>query len=68
MPSQDYSDQYLEHVVSDLCYYRLTIANAIQLIIAITSNMFLLLNMAGRVRFSLAQPITIGGWYYTKTT
>ncbi|KAH7207787.1 uncharacterized protein BKA55DRAFT_547027 [Fusarium redolens] len=41
----------------------LTIANAIQLIIAITSNMFLLLNMAGRVRFSLAQPITIGGWY-----
>ncbi|KAH6955671.1 hypothetical protein BKA56DRAFT_563557 [Ilyonectria sp. MPI-CAGE-AT-0026] len=41
----------------------LTIANAIQLIIAITSNMFLLLNMARRVRFSLAQPITIVGWY-----
>ncbi|KAL6409998.1 hypothetical protein AUP68_06406 [Ilyonectria robusta] len=42
---------------------RLTIANAVQLAVAITSNMFLLLNMARRVRFSLAQPITIVGWY-----
>ncbi|KAJ3455361.1 hypothetical protein MRS44_013961 [Fusarium solani] len=41
----------------------LTTANAIQLAIAITSNFFLLFNMAGRVRFSLAQPITIIGWY-----
>ncbi|KAI5455574.1 hypothetical protein BGZ63DRAFT_409784 [Mariannaea sp. PMI_226] len=41
----------------------LTIANAIQLAIAVTSNMFLLLNLARRVRFSLAQPITIVGWY-----
>lgn len=42
---------------------RLIIVNAIQLAIAIVSNVFLLLNMARRVRFSLAQPITIVGWY-----
>ncbi|KAH7160540.1 hypothetical protein B0J13DRAFT_494199 [Dactylonectria estremocensis] len=41
----------------------LTIVNAIQLVVAITSNMFLLLNMTRRVRFSLALPITIVGWY-----
>ncbi|GKT46383.1 outward-rectifier potassium channel TOK1 [Colletotrichum spaethianum] len=41
----------------------LIIVNAIQLTIAIISNVFLLLNMARRVRFSLAQPITIAGWY-----
>ncbi|OHE94254.1 ion channel protein [Colletotrichum orchidophilum] len=41
----------------------LIIVNAIQLAIAIISNIFLLLNMARRVRFSLAQPITIVGWY-----
>ncbi|KAH7134538.1 hypothetical protein B0J13DRAFT_641017, partial [Dactylonectria estremocensis] len=41
----------------------LTIANAVQLVVAITSNMFLLLNMARRVRFSLVQPIIIVGWY-----
>ncbi|KAK1589774.1 uncharacterized protein LY79DRAFT_590857 [Colletotrichum navitas] len=41
----------------------LIIVNAIQLIIALISNVFLLLNMARRVRFSLAQPITIAGWY-----
>ncbi|KAK8879424.1 voltage-gated potassium channel [Apiospora arundinis] len=41
----------------------LTVINAIQLAIAIISNLFLLLNMAKRVRFSVAQPITIVGWY-----
>ncbi|KAK7414604.1 hypothetical protein QQX98_006541 [Neonectria punicea] len=41
----------------------LTIVNAIQLVVAIISNVFLLLNMARRVRFSIAQPITIIGWY-----
>lgn len=30
---------------------------------AIVGNAFLLLNMARRVRFSIAQPITIAGWY-----
>lgn len=37
--------------------------NAAQLVIALIANMFLLLNMARRVRFSIAQPITIVGWY-----
>lgn len=32
---------------------------------AVTSNVFLLLNMARRVRFSIAQPITIVGWYFS---
>ncbi|CAI6080462.1 unnamed protein product [Clonostachys chloroleuca] len=41
----------------------LTIINAIQLGIAVTSNWFLFLNMARTVRFSIAQPITIIGWY-----
>ncbi|PMD35598.1 voltage-gated potassium channel [Hyaloscypha variabilis F] len=37
--------------------------NAAQLALALISNLFLLLNMARRVRFSIAQPITIIGWY-----
>ncbi|KAI1158271.1 voltage-gated potassium channel [Nemania serpens] len=37
--------------------------NAVQLAIAVISNLFLLLNMTKRVRFSIAQPITIIGWY-----
>lgn len=37
--------------------------NAAQLAIALISNLFLLMNMARRVRFSIAQPITIIGWY-----
>ncbi|KAH7410823.1 potassium channel-like protein [Cadophora sp. MPI-SDFR-AT-0126] len=37
--------------------------NAAQLVIALISNLFLLLNMARRVRFSIAQPVTIIGWY-----
>ncbi|KAM0275124.1 hypothetical protein ACHAQH_007528 [Verticillium albo-atrum] len=37
--------------------------NAVQLAMAIISNLFLLLNMARRVRFSIAQPVTIVGWY-----
>ncbi|KAK2594691.1 hypothetical protein QQS21_007600 [Conoideocrella luteorostrata] len=41
----------------------LTIVNAIQLAMALVSNAFLLLNMTKRVRFSIAQPITILGWY-----
>ncbi|ESZ96753.1 hypothetical protein SBOR_2897 [Sclerotinia borealis F-4128] len=42
--------------------------NAAQLAIALTSNLFLLLNMAERVRFSIAQPITIIGWYLSSFT
>jgi potassium channel subfamily K len=42
--------------------HRLVGINAAQLVIALISNLFLLLNMARRVRFSVAQPITIVGW------
>lgn len=42
---------------------RLTAINAVQLAVAVVSNVFLLLNMARRVKFSIAQPITIIGWY-----
>ncbi|KAI1387467.1 voltage-gated potassium channel [Hypoxylon trugodes] len=41
----------------------LTIVNAVQLVIALVANAFLLLNMTKRVRFSIAQPVTIIGWY-----
>ncbi|KAF7542099.1 hypothetical protein G7054_g123 [Neopestalotiopsis clavispora] len=41
----------------------LTGVNAAQLVLAIVANVFLLLNMTRRVRFSIAQPITIVGWY-----
>ncbi|KAH7312179.1 hypothetical protein B0I35DRAFT_480658 [Stachybotrys elegans] len=41
----------------------LIIVNAIQLALALTANLFLLLNMAKRVRFIIAQPVTIAGWY-----
>ncbi|PKS08653.1 hypothetical protein jhhlp_005042 [Lomentospora prolificans] len=37
--------------------------NGIQLGMALISNMFLLLNMAKRIQFSVAQPVTIVGWY-----
>ncbi|KAI9706221.1 MAG: hypothetical protein M1812_008244 [Candelaria pacifica] len=39
--------------------------NGISLAIALTSNLALLLNMARRVSFTIAQPITIIGWYIT---
>ncbi|MCJ1393861.1 Potassium channel [Xylographa bjoerkii] len=37
--------------------------NAVSLIIAVIANMSLLFNMARRLSFSIAQPITIVGWY-----
>ncbi|KAI1106583.1 voltage-gated potassium channel, partial [Jackrogersella minutella] len=37
--------------------------NGVQLVIALVANVFLLLNMTKRVRFSIAQPVTIAGWY-----
>ncbi|KMQ42364.1 Two pore domain potassium channel domain [Trichophyton rubrum] len=37
--------------------------NSVSLCFALISNLSLLLNMARRVRFSVSQPITIGGWY-----
>lgn len=47
---------------------RLIGVNAAQLSIALISNLFLLLNMAERIRFSVAQPITIIGWYLSSLT
>jgi potassium channel subfamily K, other eukaryote len=40
----------------------LIVVNAIQLAVALIANIFLLLNMARRVRFAIAQPVTIVGW------
>lgn len=45
---------------------RLIAVNAVQLAMALVSNIFLLLNMARRVRFTIAQPITIAGWYVAR--
>ncbi|KAK4461576.1 hypothetical protein QBC42DRAFT_269864 [Cladorrhinum samala] len=41
----------------------LLIINGIQLILALIANIALLLNMTKRLRFSIAQPVTIVGWY-----
>ncbi|KAK0743793.1 potassium channel [Schizothecium vesticola] len=41
----------------------LTAVNAVQLVLALGANVTLLLNMTRRLRFSIAQPITIVGWY-----
>ncbi|KAK3939068.1 putative potassium channel protein [Diplogelasinospora grovesii] len=41
----------------------LTTINAVQLAIALGANLALLLNMTRRLRFSIAQPVTIVGWY-----
>ncbi|ODA80810.1 hypothetical protein RJ55_03770 [Drechmeria coniospora] len=41
----------------------LTIINGIQLVVALLANASLLLNMTKRLRFTIAQPITIIGWY-----
>lgn len=37
--------------------------NGIQLVIALGANLSLLLNMTKRLRFTVAQPVTIIGWY-----
>ncbi|KAK3303571.1 uncharacterized protein B0T15DRAFT_279549 [Chaetomium strumarium] len=41
----------------------LTAINAVQLVIAILANMALFLNMTRRLSFTIAQPVTIVGWY-----
>ncbi|KAJ5918329.1 hypothetical protein N7454_010704, partial [Penicillium verhagenii] len=40
-----------------------TSVNALSLVSALVANLFLSLNMARRVRFSLAQPIIVSGWF-----
>lgn len=42
---------------------RLIAVNAISLVLAVVANLALLLNMARRLSFSVAQPITIAGFY-----
>jgi potassium channel subfamily K len=37
--------------------------NSLSLALALISNISLLLNMTKRLSFSIAQPITVGGWY-----
>lgn len=47
---------------------RLTVINALQLVIALIANVSLLLNMTRRLRFAVAQPVTILGWYISAFT
>lgn len=42
---------------------RLVAVNAVSLVFAIAANLLLLLNFAHRVRYSIAQPLTIVFWY-----
>lgn len=44
-------------------FTRLTVINAIQLATALVANLILLLNMAKKIKFTIAQPITIVTWY-----
>lgn len=43
--------------------HRLTVINAISFVTAIVANAALMANMFGRIRFSIAQPTTIAGYY-----
>ncbi|KUI55611.1 Outward-rectifier potassium channel TOK1 [Cytospora mali] len=43
----------------------LTVINAVQLGVAVVANLVLLLNMARKIRFSVAQPVTIVAWYFS---
>ena len=55
----------IRHVQEGKAYHlaRLIAVNAVSLVIAIIANIALLFNMARRIPFSIAQPITIIGWY-----
>ena len=44
-------------------YNRLLAVNSVSLIFAVVANIALLFNMARRLSFNIAQPITIIGWY-----
>ena len=45
------------------CFFRLLAVNAISPVFALAANFALLLNVARRISFAGAQPITIVGWY-----
>ncbi|KAL5113472.1 hypothetical protein ACEQ8H_008636 [Pleosporales sp. CAS-2024a] len=55
------SDEGHSERVEDLEW--LIAVNSISLVFALVANMSLLLNMARRLSFAIAQPITILGWY-----
>ncbi|KAL2135782.1 hypothetical protein VTI74DRAFT_6987 [Chaetomium olivicolor] len=55
------TDLQLASFISDPHW--LTAINAIQLAVALFANMALLLNMTRRLSFTIAQPVTIVGWY-----
>lgn len=57
-----FSDRWLRLGDADEIY-RLTAINAVQLAVALIANLILLLNMAKKIRFAVAQPITIVTWY-----
>lgn len=43
--------------------FRAIAINAVSLVLALIANFALLLNMARRLSFTIAQPLTIAGWY-----
>ena len=45
--------------------HRVIAINSVSLVSAVVANIALLMNMARRLRFVIAQPITIIGWYLT---
>jgi hypothetical protein len=49
--------------LANCCVRRLTAINAVSLVFALIANIALLFNMARRLSFEIAQPITIIGWY-----
>lgn len=65
MRTCDSSDRALPEPSDDRLTFlaRLTVVNAIQLAMALVANLILLMNMAKKMRFTIAQPITIVTWY-----
>ncbi|ROW01250.1 hypothetical protein VMCG_05891 [Cytospora schulzeri] len=57
------SDIDKAHFIEDPIW--LTVINAIQLAVAVVANLVLLMNMAKKIRFSVAQPVTIVAWYFS---
>lgn len=49
--------------LADVYVYRLIAVNAVSLVFAIAANLLLLLNFAHRVRYAIAQPLTIVFWH-----
>lgn len=56
-------NRFLNQLANQNFHYRLIAVNSISLVFALAANISLLLNMAQRLSFRIAQPITIIGWY-----